>query len=202
MTTIEDSSLPTKKPSSELLNLIEDLKYNLIKAKDLFVTIVNKAREEGFDDKEIDMLLYSNLKEIIPKTTLLRYRKEFIPIAVNKRNNNVSNDTLTNITEQSPITSGPFGLTDDDFPNHRPQEILDSHPVLTQQPLSADEEIEKEKQEEEAKNQVEPRFQKYSDITEHFDQKLGKTEEEYWNNSEFLLRQLHFKEWFNSLAAE
>lgn len=110
MPTIEDSSLTIKEPSIELLKLIEDLKVNLLKAKDLFILIVNKARDEGFDDKEIDILLHSNLKEIIPKTTLLRYRKEFIPIGVNKRSN-VSNDTLMNVTEQSSVISGPLGPT-------------------------------------------------------------------------------------------
>jgi hypothetical protein len=111
MTASENLPITTKQPSDELLNLIEDLKGNLIKTKDLFVIVVNKARDEGFQDKEIDILLHSNLKEIIPKTTLLRYRKEFIPLGVNKRTN-VSFDTFTNNIEQSSITSGPNGPLD------------------------------------------------------------------------------------------
>ncbi len=117
MTTSEDSHITTsRQPSEELLKLIEELKLNLVKAKDLFVIVVNKARDEGFQDKEIYMLLDSNLKEIIPKTTLLRYRKEFIPLGVNKRSSNVPNDTLMNDLEQSSITSGPFGPTDNKIP--------------------------------------------------------------------------------------
>jgi hypothetical protein len=99
MTITEDTPITTKQPSEEILRLIEDLKVNLVKAKDLFVRIVNKARDEGFQDKEIDMLLHSNLKEIIPKTTLLRYRKEFIPLGMNKRSSNVQKDTLLNDLE-------------------------------------------------------------------------------------------------------
>jgi hypothetical protein len=112
----EDSLITVKQPSEELFKLIEELKLNLVKAKDLFVIIVNKARDEGFQDKEIDLLLYSKLKEIIPKTTLLRYRKEFIPLGVNKRDNvsNISNEILSkdNILEQTSITSGPNGPID------------------------------------------------------------------------------------------
>jgi hypothetical protein len=122
MTTIEDSPIVTKQPSEELLKLIEDLKVNLVKTKDLFVIIVTKARDEGFEDKEIDMLLYSKLKEIIPKTTLLRYRKEFIPLGVTKRSSNVPNDTSMNDLEQSSITSGPLGPTDNKIPT-LPDEI-------------------------------------------------------------------------------
>lgn len=85
MTISESSPITTKQPSDELLKLIEDLKINLVKAKDLFVLIVDKARDEGFEDKEIDALLYSRLKEIIPRKTLYRYRQEFIPLAINKR---------------------------------------------------------------------------------------------------------------------
>jgi hypothetical protein len=107
MTTIEDSSLTTKNPSNELLNLMEDLKYNLIKTKDLFVTIVNKARDEGFNDKEIDTLLHSKLKEIIPRKTLYRYRQEFIPLAINERNNSV---------KQPSIISGSNDTTDTKIP--------------------------------------------------------------------------------------
>ena len=71
--TIEDLPISNKQPSEELLKLIEDLKVNLVKAKDLFVTIVNKARDEGFEDKEIDSLLYSKLKEIIPRKTIVSF---------------------------------------------------------------------------------------------------------------------------------
>jgi hypothetical protein len=116
MTRLEDSPITTKQPSDELLKLIEDLKVNLVKAKDLFIIIVDKARDEGFEDKEIDILLYSKLKEIIPKTTLLRYRKEFIPLGVNKRSSNVPNDTSMNDLVQSSITSGPFGPTNNKIP--------------------------------------------------------------------------------------
>jgi len=116
MTASENLPITTKQPSDELLNLIEDLKGNLIKTKDLFVIVVNKARDEGFQDKEIDTLLHSSLKEIIPKTTLLRYRKEFIPLGVNKRSSNMQNVTLMNDLEQSSITSGPFGPTDNKIP--------------------------------------------------------------------------------------
>ena len=112
MTASDNLPITTKQPSDELLNLIEDLKGNLIKTKDLFVIVVNKARDEGFQDKEIDTLLHSNMKEIIPKTTLLRYRKEFIPLGVNKRSSNMQNVTLMNDLEQSSIISGPFGPTD------------------------------------------------------------------------------------------
>ncbi len=95
MTASEDLPITTKQPSDELLNLIEDLKSNLIKAKDLFILIVNKAREEGFQDKEIDTLLHSKLKEIIPRKTLYRYRQEFLPLAINKRNNHPEQSSIT-----------------------------------------------------------------------------------------------------------
>jgi hypothetical protein len=52
MTASENLPITTKQPSDELLNLIEDLKGNLIKTKDLFVIVVNKARDEGFQDKK------------------------------------------------------------------------------------------------------------------------------------------------------
>lgn len=97
-----------KQPSKELLKLIDDLKINLVKAKDLFVRIVNKARDEGFEDKEIDVLLYSKLKEIIPRKTLYRYRQEFIPLAINKQPDNIN-------LEQSSIISGSDDtIVDDD----------------------------------------------------------------------------------------
>jgi len=43
MTISEDLPIITKQPSEELLKLIEDLKVNLVKVKDLFVIIVKKA---------------------------------------------------------------------------------------------------------------------------------------------------------------
>jgi hypothetical protein len=52
MTITEDTPITTKQPSEEILRLIEDLKVNLVKAKDLFVRIVNKARDEGFRIKK------------------------------------------------------------------------------------------------------------------------------------------------------
>ena len=78
----------------------------IFQVQNIFARVVNKAKEEGFTDKEIDSLLYSKLKEIIPRKTLYRYREEFIPLAIDKRNKNssddnnnellVSNDTTTN----------------------------------------------------------------------------------------------------------
>jgi hypothetical protein len=86
------NNINNKQPSEDLLQLIEDFKGSIVKSKNLFVTIVNRARDEGFNDKEIDSLLYSKLKEIIPRKTLYRYREEFIPLAIDKRNNNNKNN--------------------------------------------------------------------------------------------------------------
>jgi hypothetical protein len=94
-----------KQPSQELEKLLEELKNNFSNTKNIFERAVNKAKEEGFTDKEIDSLLYSKLKEVIPRKTLFRYREEFIPLAIDKRNNkdieqcygrSGSNDTTTN----------------------------------------------------------------------------------------------------------
>ena len=59
-----------KQPSQELIKLLEELKDNFSSTKNIFARVVNKAKEEGFTDKEIDSLLYSKLKEIIPRKTL------------------------------------------------------------------------------------------------------------------------------------
>ena len=88
-----------KQPSQELEKLLEELKDNFSSTKNIFERAVNKAKEEGFTDKEIDSLLYSKLKEVIPRKTLFRYRQEFIPLAIDKRNNNSSDDDDDNNNE-------------------------------------------------------------------------------------------------------
>jgi hypothetical protein len=104
----------SKQPSEELLKLIDELGNKFLSTRDVFVRVVNKAKDEGFNDKEIDSLLYSKLKKIIPRKTLFRYREEFIPLAIDKRNNNNSqNDTLTtkNNIEKDYVRSGSNDTT-------------------------------------------------------------------------------------------
>jgi hypothetical protein len=104
----------SKQPSEELLKLINELKSNILNFKDVFTRVVNKAKKEGFTDKEIDSLLYSKLKEVIPRKTLYRYREEFIPLAIDKRNKNI---------EQSSSRSGSNDTTNNEKDD--PKEVID-----------------------------------------------------------------------------
>jgi hypothetical protein len=110
------NNINNKQPSEELIKLIDELKNNFLNTRDVFVKVVNKAKEEGFNDKEIDSLVYSKLKEIIPRKTLYRYREEFIPLAIDKRNNNKN-------IEQNYVRSGSNDTTNNDDYNEEGKPI-------------------------------------------------------------------------------
>lgn len=69
-----------REPSKEFFNLVEEFAQSFEKPKEVYKKLVDRGREEGFNDGEINMLINSYLKGRIAKSTLYDYRKEFLEL--------------------------------------------------------------------------------------------------------------------------
>ena len=66
-----DITTVDREPSKEFFNLVEAFAQSFEKPKEVYKKLVDRGREEGFNDGEINMLINSYLKGRIAKSTLL-----------------------------------------------------------------------------------------------------------------------------------
>lgn len=77
--------------SKELASLIEDYKNNLLKVRELYFKIEDKAiKEEGYTENEIALLLDQKYKEAL---ATIKKKKE--TTTINNNNNTISSTTAT-----------------------------------------------------------------------------------------------------------
>ena len=99
-------------PSQEFFNLVEEFAKSFIKPKQIYQKIVEKGRQEGFTDRDIDMILTSYLKGRVHDNTLTNYRNEFLTLPdyhkqkihkfVNLKNLEQSSSTAIEQQQQEP----------------------------------------------------------------------------------------------------